>query len=68
MNQFHEHEIEVTHRRDLAAVTADQAPVNSNTYASASSTNLVEAWRECLSRLPNDTYAALKEAMKGVDL
>ena len=33
---------------------------------SVDSQDLTEAWRELLSRLPNDLYAGLKQAMENV--
>lgn len=57
-----EHDLNVRHQRTGPAVIG-RTPASSAVDVSATSTDLTEAWRELLSRLPSDLYAALKAAM-----
>jgi len=57
------HEIELRVSRDLAYLTLNEAHIRSSVTIDAESPDLIEAWREVLSRMPNDVYAALKAAM-----
>lgn len=57
------HDLRLSHRRRHEVRVGDQHYAESDVDVSASSTDLTEAWRELLSRLPNDVYGALKEAM-----
>jgi len=59
-----EHEITVVHRRSPFVLTLSEVPRESRTEVEASSQDLTEAWREALSRMPNDLYGALREAMR----
>lgn len=59
------HRLELRHDRDDLAPTMDRPEADSALNVAASSQDLTEAWRELLSRLPNDVYAALKAAMEG---
>ena len=58
MNQF-THHLSVVHDREPATVRMAVASSESSVAVDASSTDLTEAWREILSRMPPDTYAAL---------
>jgi hypothetical protein len=60
---MHEHRLYLRHNRTTFAPTLGEHPSESDLEISASSTDLTEAWREALSRMPNDLYAALKKAM-----
>ncbi len=57
------HTLRLTHDRDPMTLTLGDAPYASSIEIEANSQDLTEAWRELLSRLPNDVYAALKAAM-----
>lgn len=59
-----EHRLTVTHRRWDAASPADRRASDSEVEVRAGSADLTEAWRELLSRLPSDVYAALRVAMR----
>lgn len=58
------HMMELSHRRAPVSATYGQASADSDMSISARSEDLTEAWRELLSRLPPDVYAALKAAMQ----
>ena len=61
-----DHQLRLTHvRRDLTTELGFPA-ANSEIDVSVDSQDLTEAWRELLSRLPNDLYAGLKQAMENV--
>ena len=60
---MYHHEIELRVSRDLAYLTLNEAHIRSSVTIDAESPDLIEAWREVLSRMPNDVYAALKAAM-----
>ena len=60
---MYHHEIELRVSRDLAYLTLNEAPIQSSVTIDAESPNLIEAWHEVLSRMPNDVYAALTAAM-----
>lgn len=60
---MYEHELRFTHRRRSILRTYDTAPTESEVEIDASSMDLTEAWKELLSRLPNDVFAGLKAAM-----
>lgn len=60
----HIHALELNHRRSAVSTTYGQASADSDVSVSARSADLTEAWRELLSRLPPDAYAALKAAMQ----
>lgn len=62
-----DHELRLTHRRRPLVRSMGHAYADSEVEISAASEDLVEAWRELLSRMPNDVYGAVKEAMKGID-
>lgn len=62
-----DHTLRLNHSRRPTTQTLDDIPSESHVEVDASSTDLTEAWRELLSRLPNDVYAALKGAMTAVD-
>jgi len=57
------HEIELRVSRDLAYLPLDETLIQSSVTIDAESPDLIEAWCEVLSRMPNDVYAALKAAM-----
>lgn len=60
------HSLEVEHSRVPEVIIGGEGlreEASSNVTVCASGRDLVEAWRELLSRLPNDTYEALKRAM-----
>ena len=59
----HVHALDLTHRRSAVATTYSRASADSTVSVDATSQDLTEAWRELLSRLPSDLYAALKAAM-----
>jgi len=61
------HDLTVTHDRDPMTLTLADVPVDSSVDVTASSTDLVEAWAEVLSRMPADLYAGLKAAMQRVE-
>lgn len=63
---MYDHQLRLSHSRRLDVSTFADPPVDSDIEISASSSDLVEAWRELLSRLPNDVYGALKEAMPNI--
>ena len=56
-------EIELLIRRDQTYLTVNETPIQSSVTIDAESPDLTEAWREVLSRMPSDVYAALKAAM-----
>lgn len=64
---MYEHELRLTHRRRLLTQKLGEASADSEVDIAASSLDLVEAWRELLSRMPNDVYGAVKKAMEGID-
>jgi hypothetical protein len=57
------HELRLIHSRTPSIVSMEEYRVDSAIDISTSSVDLTEAFRELLSRLPNDVYAALKDAM-----
>ena len=60
---MHEHRPYLRHNRSTFYQTFSAHQSESEVEVNVSSTNLTEAWREALSRMPNDLYAALKAAM-----
>ena len=60
---MHEHRLALSHYRGDIAVTLDRPSADSDVSVDTTSTDLTEAWRELLSRLPTDLYAALRAAM-----
>ena len=62
MNEF-THHLSLVHDREPATVRMTRAAVESSVAVDASSEDLTEAWRELLSRMPPDVYAALVAAM-----
>lgn len=63
---MNEHDLRLCHMRRPRFTYTGVPYASSDVDVSASSSDLVEAWKELLSRLPNDVYGALKEAMAGV--
>ena len=57
------HRLQLDHYRDPLAVTLSDVPVDSTLNIESTSTDLTEACRELLSRMPADLYAAMKQAM-----
>ena len=64
MTAIYRHHLRLVHDRDPIALHLGEDPAESEVEVEAHSTDLTEAWRELLSRLPNDVYAALKGAME----
>lgn len=58
-----DHTLQLSHARRPLAAPFGVAASHSDVEVDAHSQDLVEAWRELLSRLPTDVYAALKQAM-----
>ena len=58
-----DHDLQVFHRRHPMTQTLGEHASRSDVEIHASSSDLTEAWRELLSRMPSDLYAALKAAM-----
>lgn len=52
------HRLTFTHARDQIAQTLADAPVESTVEVDARSIDLVEGWRELLSRLSDESYRA----------
>lgn len=63
-----EHDLKFDHRRRPTTVPHGEAYADSRIRLHANSCDLTEAWRELLSRMPDDAYAALKEAMKPISV
>lgn len=64
---FH-HDIHLAHtRHPLTSPVGALGEASSSVSISVDSTDLVEAMQELLSRMPNDLYAALKQALEMVD-
>ena len=61
---MHEHVLKLEHERSPVTSVLSSPDSDSTVEVTASSSDLTEAWRELLSRLPSDTYEALKEAMR----
>jgi len=49
------------------ALNLEDVGAQSRTEVESESLDLTEAWRELLSRLPNDVYGALLAAMAGIE-
>jgi len=60
---MHEYELELTIRRRALALTMAEHDTPSRVEIEVTSTSLRAAWREVLSRMPDDTYRALRIAM-----
>lgn len=58
------HEIELRIDRSDMAATIGTDPADSTTLISARGTDLTSVWAEALSRMPNDVYQALKNALQ----
>lgn len=63
-----DHSLQLSHRRSALIRAANQYYADSEVEVSAHSEDLVECWKELLSRLPNDVYGALKEAMSDIEI
>lgn len=59
-----DHDIYFSHNRQLIAKDFATPDANSAVSVTVNSGDLVEAWSELLSRLPNDLYAALQTAIE----
>lgn len=57
------HHLRFEHDRSLMAGDFATPDARSTVDITATSGDLTEAWRELLSRMPSDVYAALKQAM-----
>ena len=57
------HTLRLTHDRSPMALSMADADVDSAIDVEAHSNDLTEVWRELLSRIPADVYAALRVAM-----
>lgn len=62
-----DHHLRFEHDRSLIGGDFATPEARSTVDITASSTDLVEAWHELLSRMPNDLYAGLKAAMGKVE-
>ena len=58
------HTIWIRHDRNSMTDTLGDHPSESEVEITSNSSDLTEAVREALSRMPNDLYAAFKEAMR----
>lgn len=61
------HHLRFEHDRSLIGGDFATPEASSTVDITATSGDLTEAWHELLSRMPNDLYAALKQAMGGTD-
>lgn len=58
-----DHELMLVHRRRPMMEELGVCTAASRTEITSDSHDLVEAWREMMTRMPSDVYGALKAAM-----
>jgi hypothetical protein len=62
----YKHELEVRHKKMTMLQTFGRHVTDSVVEIDCESSDLTEAWKEVIARMPSDVYLALKEAMANV--